>query len=315
MTENIQEIALDKISASFGNDRTTFDPQALQSLADSIRENGLAQPITVRPLAEDSYQLVAGERRYRAHKLLGVATIRAIVVSMSDQQAAQVMLAENTARKDLDPIDEARAYKRRMSEYGWDEKTCAERAGVNVQIIRNRLALLSLRDDIQFLVRSGNLTVGYAQIIAESELDNNRQLIALKKLNECPAPTPAWLRKECAVLAEAQASNDMFDNVLFAASDFSAIQKKQEFTQKLPADPRKDSAPMSGATYQQMIENQVKFWMDAADKWDRYGKTAQRDRCLAAMSALQAIVAIMPTHSNKRRTVKQNSQTLYVYAQ
>lgn len=312
--DNIQEIALEKISASFGNDRTTFDPAALQSLADSIRENGLAQPITVRPLADGTYQLVAGERRYRAHKLLNAPTIRAIVVEMTDQQAAQVMLAENTARKDLDPIDEAKAYERRMTEYSWDEKTCADRAGVNVQIIRNRLALLSLRTDIQFLVRSGNLTVGYAQIIAESNLDNNRQLITLKRLNECPAPSPSWLRKTCAELAEQQDSSDMFADALFAASDFSAIQKKQEFTQKLPADPRKDTAPMIGNTYQQMISGQVEFWMKAADQWDRYGKTAQRDRCLAAMSALQAIVAVMPTHSNKRKTVKQNSQTLYVYA-
>lgn len=327
MSDNIQNIPLDQIAPSFGNDRTVFDPAALQSLADSIRVNGLAQPITVRPLyapAPDlrltGYQLIAGERRYRAHKLLdlrgetGFATIRAIVTPMSDDQAAAVMLAENTGRKDLDPIDEASAYQRRMKEYGWDEKTCADKAGVNVQIVRNRLKLLTLRDDIQFLVRSGNLQLGYAAIIADADLDNNRQLIALKRLNECPAPTPQWLRKECAALAEAQASTDMFDNALFAAADFSGTVKKQEFTQKLPADPRKDKAPMVGKTYQEMITHQIEFWMKAADDWDRYGKSAQRDRCLAAMTSLQAIVAIMPKHSNKSRKISQDSKTYFVYA-
>lgn len=314
--DTIRDIPLDQIKPSFGNDRTVFDDAAIRELAESIRENGLAQPITVRPVAdaETPYQLIAGERRYRAHVLLGLPTIRAIVVEMDNQQAAAVMLAENTGRKDLDPIDEAKAYQRRIAEYGWDVKTVAQKAGVSVQVVNNRLKLLNLRADLQHLVRSGNLQIGYAQIIAEAELDNNRQMIAIRRLQECPAPTPAWLRKECAALAEQQASNDMFDGALFAAADFSASVKKQEFTQALPPDPRKDKAPVTGKTYRAVIENQVKFWMDAADKWDRYGKSAQRDRCLAAMSSLQAVVAMMPTHSGKHRKVKQGNDTLYVYA-
>ncbi len=314
--DNIQEIALDKITASFGNDRTTFDDSALRALADSIAANGLAQPVTVRPVG-DGYQLIAGERRYRAHKLLGMATIRAIVTELSDERAAQIMLSENTARKDLDPIDEAQAYARRMREYAWTDKQCADKAGVNVQTVRNRIALLSLREDIQFLVRSGNLQLGYANIISEAELDSNRQLIALKRLNECPAPTPTWLRKQCAELAEAQASNDMFDNVLFQAADFSAKQTKQAFEQKLPADPKgkrkEDQAPVIGKTYRQMIENQVKFWLAAGDAWDRYGKSAPRDRCLAAAASLQAVVALMPQHGHKGRKFTKDSQEFVVY--
>lgn len=317
--DTIRDIPLDQIKPSFGNDRTVFDDAAIRELAESIRENGLAQPITVRPVSDamgtyTGYQLIAGERRYRAHVLLGVPTIRAIVTHMHDVQAAAVMLAENTGRKDLDPIDEAKAYQRRMTQYDWDVKTVAQKAGVSAQVVNNRLKLLNLRADLQHLVRSGNLQIGYAQIIAESELDNNRQLIAVRRLQECPAPTPSWLRKECAALAEQQASNDMFDGALFAAADFSASVKKQEFTQALPPDPRKDKAPVKGSTYRAVIENQVKFWMDAADKWDRYGKSAQRDRCLAAMSSLQAVVAMMPTHSGKHRKVKQGNDTLYVYA-
>lgn len=334
--DKIQNIYLDNIDASFGNDRTVFDDAALADLADSIRENGLAQPVTVRALNPGVYQLVAGERRTRATRRLSDAaellrtfcawfglpvdpnpfmTIRAIVSEMDDQRAAAIMLAENTGRKDLDPIDEANAYRRRMNEYGWDEKTTADKAGVSIQVVRNRLKLLSLRADLQHLVRSGNLQIGYAQIIAESELDHNRQLIALKRLNECPAPTPQWLRKQCAELAEQQAANDMFDNVLFAAADFSGTVKKQDFKQQLPPDPRKDTAPTVGKTYQEMITNQVRFWMDAAEKWDRFGKSQQRDRCLAAMSSLQALVQFMPQHGSRSRKVKHNEQTLYVYTQ
>src|SRR5690606_19025112 len=191
----IREIPLDQIAPSFGNDRTVFDDAALQALADSIRENGLAQPITVRSI-KGGFQLIAGERRFRAHKLLGLPTIRAIVVVLDDQQAAAVMLAENTGRRDLDPIDEGKAYQRRMNDFGWDIKTVAARAGVSVQVVNNRLKLLTLRDDLQHLVRSGNLQIGYAQVIAEAELDNNRQLIAVRRLQNCPSPWPGWLRSE-----------------------------------------------------------------------------------------------------------------------
>lgn len=312
----IQDLPLAAISASVtGNDRTVFDAIALQELADSIRENGLAQPITVRPLAHERYEIVAGERRFRAHQLLGVATIRAIVQPMSDAQAAAVMLAENTGRKDLDPVDEARAYQTRIDHYGWDKKTVAEKAGVSIQIVNNRLKLLSLRDDLLHLVRSGQLQIGYAQIIAESELDKNRQLIALKRLNECLAPTPAWLRKECSELASQQAQGDMFESPLFGGTTYSfeAVQTKQVFVQNLPADPRKDKAPVSGATYRKMVENQIAFWLDASDKWDRFGKSAPRDRCISAAKALQDILVLMPAHSGKGRKVTNGSKSYAVY--
>jgi ParB/RepB/Spo0J family partition protein len=294
----VVDLPLESITPSFGNDRTSFDESALQELADSIRTNGLAQPITVRPVAEGKYQLIAGERRYRAHKLLNAPTIRAIVTPMDDDRAAAVMLVENTGRKDLDPIDEARAYARRRDDFKWDEKTIAERAGVGIQTVRNRLALLALRSDLQDLVKTGTLPLGYALVIATAGLDNNRQMIALKDLNANPAPSVAWLRGRCSELGEAQAQSDMFDTVLFSAAEFAGVTRKAEFDQKLPADPRKDKAPAVGKTYRAMLQSQVEFWKSAAAQWDGYGKPAQRDRCLAAMSALQSIVDLMPARHN-----------------
>ena len=296
------------------NDRTVFDSNGLQELADSIAANGLAQPITVRWLeARGRYEIVAGERRFRAHLLLGRETVRAIVRDLTDAEAAAIMLAENTGRKDLDPVDEARAYKARMTMFGWDVKTIAEKAGVSPQRINNRLTLLRLREDIQHLVRTGNLQIGYAQVLAESELDNNRQLIALKRLQTCPAPTPQWFRKECSELREAEAQEDMFGGALFSAAMFDAKQTKQQFEQQLPPDPRKDKAPMTGKTYRQVVQNQVDYWLKAADQWDRYGKNAQRDRCAAAAKALQDIVALMPKHGGRARETEYQGKRAVVY--
>lgn len=309
------ELPLAEIVAG-NNDRTVFDDDGLKELAESIRVNGLAQPITVRWISDrDRYEIVAGERRYRAHVLLNAPTIRAIVRDLTDAEAIAIMLAENTGRKDLDPVDEARAYRARMTQFDWDAKTVAEKAGVSVQRVNNRLKLLALRDDLLHLVRTGNLQMGYAQILAESELDNNRQLIALRRLQQCPAPTPQWFRKECSELLEQAAQNDMFDNVLFAAATFDAKQTKQAFEQQLPPDPRKDKAPQSGKTYKAVIQNQIKFWLDAAEKWDRYGKSGPRDRCHAAAQALQQIVAWMPDHGGKMKKIQHNDLDLYVYAE
>lgn len=296
------------------NDRTVFDDAGLTELAESIRVNGLAQPITVRWLEKrDCFQIVAGERRFRAHKLLGKPTVRALIADMTDEEASAVMLAENTGRKDLDPVDEAQAYQSRMTRYGWDAKTVAEKAGVSVQRVNNRLKLLALRDDLLHLVRTNNLQLGYAQIIAEADLDRNRQLMAIRKLQENPSPTPAWLRKVCSELLEQQAQGDMFDSPLFGGADFAAVQTVQKVEWKAPADPRKDKAPTVGQSHRELVQNQIDFWFKAADAWDRYGKSAPRDRCLSAAKALQDVLQFMP--KGKARRLTQNNQTFVVYAQ
>lgn len=310
----VVELPLTEIVAG-NNDRTVFDDAGLAELAASIDENGLAQPVTVRWNEErERYELVAGERRFRAHLLLGKATIRALVADLTDREASDIMLAENTGRADLDPIDEANAYQARMTRYAYDEKTVAEKAGVSVQRVHNRVKLLKLRADVQHLVRSGNLQLGYAQIMADAGLDRNRQLIALKRLNACPAPTPQWFRKECSDLLEQAAQDDMFAGDLFSAATFAAVQTKQAFEQQLPPDPRKDKAPLSGRSHRAMVQGQIDYWFKAADQWDHYGKTAPRDRCIAAAKALQDILQFMPTHSGKARKASRNGQTYYVYA-
>lgn len=182
MKQEIREIPVEQIIAG-DNDRRDFNQQALVDLAGSIKEHGLAQPITVRPLSAD-YQIVAGERRFRAiAQILKLETVPCIVRELSDEEASAIMLVENTSRVDLDPIAEGNAYQVRQDKFGWSADKIAKTAGVSVSRVNSRLKLLSLTEDIQHYVKSGNFPLGHAQAIITAELDNNRQRIALRVYN------------------------------------------------------------------------------------------------------------------------------------
>jgi DNA repair protein RadC len=165
-----------------GNDRQTFEPQALQALADSIAQHGLAQPITVRQVG-DEWEIVAGERRFRAIRdLLKWDTIPAIVRTLSDDESAAVMLLENTARVDLNPVEQAMAYHTRLEGFGWSVEQIAKTAGVHPSTVERRLSLFKLAPDLLPLVKSGQLPLHYAEELPR--LDHNRQHTALRLLQE-----------------------------------------------------------------------------------------------------------------------------------
>jgi len=175
----IEHIRLDEIHEG-DNDRTVFDAAEIRELSLSIRAHGLLQPISVRPNT-DGYEIIAGERRYRACHYLEWVTMPAIVhIGLSDEDASALMLAENVSRKDLDPMDEAKAYHKRIGEYEWSIATCADKAGVSADRVRKRLRLLDLRPDIQHLVAKGQMPVGHAEAMAK--LDSNRQTLASRPL-------------------------------------------------------------------------------------------------------------------------------------
>lgn len=274
------------------NDRTQFDPAALRDLANSIQNQGLIQPITVRPIDDtELYQIVAGERRYRATQLLGWPEVPALVVDLSDEEAAAVMLAENVSRKDLDPIDEARAYQVRISRFGWDEARCAQEAGVSKTRVQFSLKLLRLRDDVQDLIRKGQLQRGYAQILADTNLDPNFQMLAVRKLRDNAHPTPPWFRRICSELLSQQAQGVLFDAPLFGGQlpiDASASQAEPE-----PPHPSTTVPPRQGRTTKEVIANQAGFWQQAAESWNRLGKPFKRQECEAAARALQSTMMIL----------------------
>lgn len=199
------------------NDRQEFRDGEIRELADSISAHGLAQPIIVRPVKYKGWEIVAGERRFRAHLLLGLTRIDCIVREMDDRAAAAVMLAENFHRADLNPLDEARAYDKRRRQFGMTVSEVAQSAKISEARVRQRLRLLGLVEEAQALVRSGQLGIGYALCL--DHLDVNRQRIALRAYQNTKTPTLAAFREVCGLLLAQQAQDsflDLFQPVVMA---------------------------------------------------------------------------------------------------
>lgn len=195
------------------NDRQHF--AGIDELAESIARHGLVQAITVRPRTDgtDGYWLVAGERRWRAHRLLGAETIRAIVEDADDERASWVMLVENVHRQDLNPMDEAEAYGSRMERFGMTADEVAAASGVSAHRIKTYLPLLKLVPELAAMVRSGALGMGAAyELVGQNgvTLDGNRQLLAHRAL-VTEGLTVAQLRHVVAKLVDEQSQEVMFD--------------------------------------------------------------------------------------------------------
>jgi hypothetical protein len=197
------------------------------------------------------------------------------------------MLAENVSRQDLDPIDEAIAYATRMSAYGWTVSDCAGKAGVSAVRVQFRLKLLQLRSELQALIRSGDLTLGYAQILSDANLDANFQMLAIRQLRDNATPTPQWFRRIVSDLREKQAQSTMWDITQF--TQFTADCPKVHIQE--PPHPSTTVAPRVGKTVHDIIEHQAGFWKTAADEWDKLGKPFKRQECEAAAFALQGALA------------------------
>ena len=281
----ITEIPMNQIVPG-NNDRTIFDSQAIQSLAKNIGEIGLISSIVVREMdGTDLYQIVAGERRFRACQLLGWQSIPSKIADLTDAEASAVMLAENVSRSDLDPIDEANAYVARMNAYGWSIAKCAEVAGVTEIRVRFRVKLLNLRQDIQSLVRTGNLPIGYAQILSDANLDTNRQILAVVCLRENPKPTTGWFRSIVNKYAEQQSTVSLFDSPLLSCQTYAAPSS----TPAEPPHPYTSQPPSIGSNLREILDSQVEFWKQAAQQWVEIGKPFKSQECRAAATALSYI--------------------------
>ena len=172
ITENTQDkentINLLKISLvdpKSDQPRKYFDKEALEELADSIRENGLLQPILVREYGDGRYQIIAGERRFRACKLAGLTEIPAIILDRDNKSVAQIALIENIQREDLNPIEEAMAYKSLKDEYDMTQEELSERIGKSRSAIANFIRLLDLPESILAMVAARELSAGHARTL------------------------------------------------------------------------------------------------------------------------------------------------------
>jgi len=222
--ETVQEVPVSQIIPG-DNDRERFDKNSIAELAESIRKHGLAQPITVRPFGA-GFQIVAGERRWRAHKLLKAETIPALVRDMDDERASGVMLLENIQRAELNPIEEAQAYQKRIDRFGWDVSRLAIEASVPIQRIRLRLALLETVPEAQKLVRDGQMGIKYAYAL--KDLDSNRQRIALRYIATTAKPRIKEFRQLCSKLLEEQAQEAMFDMAAFMTTVVDTRKAEEE---------------------------------------------------------------------------------------
>lgn len=176
---------------------------------------------------------MAGERRFRATQLLGWDTVPAMVRQISDEMAADIMFCENIHRVDLNPIDEARAYAKRMQQFGWTTAEVAGRAKVTAQRVRSRLTLLELIEDVQLLVKSGQLALGYAE--AMTDLGPNRQFKAVRYFSEARRPALAEFKALCGELLAEQAQDCLFDvDGFMQASNEQAAQDDQPRTGRFP---------------------------------------------------------------------------------
>lgn len=178
---NIVELDVDFIEVNPFQPRTNFSEESLRELASSIKELGIIQPITVRKLGLNKYQLVSGERRYRASKLLGLETIPAYVRIANDQESLEMALVENIQRQDLDPIEIALSYQRLIDEINLTQEQMSERVGKKRSTIANYLRLLKLDPIIQTGMRDGFISMGHGRALIAIE-DQSIQLDIYEKI-------------------------------------------------------------------------------------------------------------------------------------
>lgn len=178
---NIVELELDTIEVNPFQPRTSFNEEQLRELASSIRELGVIQPITVRKLAFNKYQLVSGERRFRASKLIGLETIPAYIRIANDQESLEMALVENIQRQDLDPIEIALSYQRLIEEIDLTQEALSDRVGKKRSTIANYLRLLKLDPIIQTGMRDGFISMGHGRALINIE-DSETQLDIYEKI-------------------------------------------------------------------------------------------------------------------------------------
>ena len=158
-------LPISQVESCAGQPRKQFDPDALADLADSIREHGIIQPLTVRKLQSGYYQIIAGERRWRAARMAGLDQVPAIVIEADDRKAMELAMIENLQREDLNPMEEAEGYRQLMEQYNLTQEETAQRVGKSRSVVANALRLLNLCPPVRAMVEDGRLSNGHARTI------------------------------------------------------------------------------------------------------------------------------------------------------
>ena len=198
-------LPISQVESCASQPRKQFDADALADLADSIREHGIIQPLTVRKLQSGYYQIIAGERRWRAARMAGLSEVPAIVIEADDRKAMELAMIENLQREDLNPIEEAEGYQMLMSQYNMTQEETAQRVGKSRSAVANALRLLNLCPSVRAMVEDGRLSNGHARTLlplspeaqekaAATIIKNNLSVrqteLLVKKLTDQPKEKP-----------------------------------------------------------------------------------------------------------------------------
>lgn len=175
---NITMVRVSEIEPNKGQPRVHFEENALLELADSIASKGLLQPLIVRPISKDRYQIVAGERRWRASRMAGLHEVPVIIRDLDDSETMEIALIENLQRKDLSVIEEAKGYKNLMDKYNLTQEGIANAVGKSRSAITNVLRLLKLPDKVINMIENGNISVGHAKVLLSLKTNEQIELLA-----------------------------------------------------------------------------------------------------------------------------------------
>ena len=172
-------LPISQVESCASQPRKQFDPDALADLADSIRQHGIIQPLTVRKLQSGYYQIIAGERRWRAARMAGLTQVPAIVIEADDRKAMELAMIENLQREDLNPMEEAEGYHTLMEQYGLTQEETSQRVGKSRSAVANALRLLNLCKEVRELVEEGKLTGGHARALVPLTTDVQQKAAAI----------------------------------------------------------------------------------------------------------------------------------------
>lgn len=175
-----QLLPIYKVEPNPDQPRQDFDEEELQALADSITVHGIIQPLTVREMPNGYYQIIAGERRWRAARMANLSDVPTVIIEADDKKAMELALIENLQRQDLNPLEEALGYQTLMNEYGLTQEEAAGRVGKSRPAVANALRLLGLCPEVQERVRKGELSAGHARAILQLKSEKKQQEAAQK---------------------------------------------------------------------------------------------------------------------------------------
>ena len=172
-------LPISQVESCAAQPRKQFDPDALADLADSIRQHGIIQPLTVRKLQSGYYQIIAGERRWRAARMAGLSQVPVVVIEADDRKAMELAMIENLQREDLNPMEEAEGYRTLMEQYGLTQEETSQRVGKSRSAVANALRLLHLSDEVRVLVEEGKLSGGHARALVPLTAEMQKKAAAV----------------------------------------------------------------------------------------------------------------------------------------